>query len=281
MEPESILKALLGVFLLVARRLDRADRLLVAWASLPVLASALYWHHDLIFGPRMLGGAAPAWCILAFVAVVGLVRRIRPAWGADALTLVVLGAVAYAAAEGWRSRFDRYTPAPLPRVEQPNALVFVHELWADRVGGRLAARGLRLDSVRTLLTRYHPCQLEAAFAGTEPREVIDECRRQEASDSLGGLGVTNYLWLDDLPGIPGDGTLWARDLGPERNARLLEAHPDRTPMYVLPDRRGGEWGLVPYERGVSSLWGDPPNGAATGETGRSVVPGEGGVEGGR
>ena len=252
---------LVGVYLLCARRLRRGERILAAWALLPILASALYWHHDLVFGPRMLGEAVPAWCALLVLAVIGLARLARRGWLSDALVLVVLVAVGYGLAAGGRARIDRVAAraAPIPEVTEPGpALVFVHEVWADRVGARIASRGMRLDSVRALLTRYHPCQLEAAFVGAEgPEEVEDQCRRESESDRLGWLGLTDYLWHGDPPGVGGGGVLWTRDLGPEANARLIEAHPDRTPLFVIPDGRGdGE--VVPYDTGVNALWSDIP-----------------------
>ena len=252
---------LVGLFLLCARRLRRGERILAAWALLPILASALYWHHDLVFGPRMLGEAVPAWCALLVLAVIGLARLARRGWLSDALAIVVLVAVGYGLAAGGRARIDRVAAraAPIPEVTEPGpALVFVHEVWADRVGARIASRGMRLDSVRALLTRYHPCQLEAAFVGAEgPEEVADQCRRESESDRLGWLGLTDYLWHGDPPGLDGAGVLWTRDLGPEANARLIEAHPDRTPLFVIPDGRGdGE--VVPYDTGVNALWSDVP-----------------------
>lgn len=252
---------LVGLFLLCARRLRRGERILAAWALLPILASALYWHHDLVFGPRMLGEAVPAWCALLVLAVIGLARLARRGWLSDALAIVVLVAVGYGLAAGGRARIDRVAAraAPIPEVTEPGpALVFVHEVWADRVGARIASRGMRLDSVRALLTRYHPCQLEAAFVGAEgPEEVADQCQRESESDRLGWLGLTDYLWHGDPPGVGGGGVLWTRDLGPEANARLIEAHPDRTPLFVIPDGRGdGE--VVPYDTGVNALWSDVP-----------------------
>ena len=253
--------AIVGLFLLLARRVGRGERILAAWALLPILASALYWHHDLVFGPRMLGEAVPAWCALLVLAATGLARAGRRAWLSDAIAVLVLAALGYGLATGGRERVVRLAgrAAAVPEVaESGPTLVFVHELWGDRVAARLAARGMRLDSVRAMVGRYHPCQLEAAFAGAEgPEEVSDRCRREAASDRLGWLGLTDYLWRGDLPGAGDSGVLWARDLGPEANARLIEAHPDRTPLFVLPDGEGhGQ--VVPYDTGSNALWGDAP-----------------------
>ena len=252
-----------GLYLLLARRLDRGERILTAWALLPVLASALYWHHDLIVGPRMLGEAVPAWCALLVMATIGLVRAARRGWLSDAVAVLVLVAIGYGLAAGGRGRVVRLTGrvAPVPEVTEPGAsLVFVHESWQDRIGARLAARPMRLDSVRALISQFHPCRLEGALIGAQrPEEVEDLCGREAASDRLGRLGLTDYLWLGDLPGLGGSGVLWTRDLGPETNAQLIEAYPDRTPLLAMPDGEGeGDGLVVPYEMGVNALWGPAP-----------------------
>lgn len=252
---------LVGLFLLLARRLDRGERILAAWALLPILASALYWHHDLVFGPRMLGEAVPAWCALVVLSTIGLARVARRGWLSDAVAVLVLIAIGYGLAAGGRERIVRLgsRAAPVPEVAEPGpSLVFVHESWQDRIGARLAARPMRLDSVRALLNRYSPCRLEGALVGAQrPEEVEDRCRREAASDRLRWLGLTDYLWRGDLPGLGSSGVLWARDLGPEANARLIEAYPARTPLFVLPDGQG-DGQIVPYETGVNALWGPAP-----------------------
>jgi hypothetical protein len=272
------LVAFIGVFLLTAPQLSRGGRILLAWAMLPLLASALYWHHDLVFGPRMLGEAVPAWIALAVLAFVGLVGLVRGgnetpspgrAWAGDSIAAVALIALAFGAVSGGPERLGVRRAAlgayPEIREERPS-LVFVHEPWGDRLGGRLSGRGLRLDSVRTLLTRYHPCELEAGLLGVQQSEATPVCRREEISDAAalvrerGSLGITGLLWLDDLPGLPAEGVLWVRDLGPERNAAVLAEYPDRVPLFLLPGPRVGDWDVVPYAQGSNTLWRpiDPP-----------------------
>ena len=255
--------ALIGLYLLLARRLGRGERILAAWALLPVIASALYWHHDLVAGPRMLGEAVPAWCALLVLATIGLVRAPRRRWLSDAVAVLVLIAIGYGLAAGGRGRVVRLTGrlVPVPEVTEPGpSLVFVHESWQDRIGARLAARPMRLDSVRALLTQYDPCRLEGALVGAQrPEEVEDRCLREQASDRLGRLGLTDYLWHGDLPGLGGSGVLWARDLGPEANTHLIESYPDRTPLLAIPDpERRGDGLVVPYQMGVDALWGPTP-----------------------
>ena len=253
--------ALIGLYLLFARRLRRGERLLVAWALLPILASALYWHHDLVFGPRMLGEAVPAWCALLVLAAVGLARAGRRPWLSDGIAVLVLVSLGYGLAVGGVERVVRLGGrAPLvPEIaESGPLLVFVHESWQDRIGARLAARPMRLDSVRALINQYSPCRLEGALVGAQrPEEVVDRCRREAAADRLGLMGLTSYVWRGDLPGLGGSGVLWTRDLGPEANARLIEASPDRTPLFVLPDSASAGL-VVPYEMGVTALWGPAP-----------------------
>ena len=254
--------ALIGLYLLFARRLQRGERILAAWAFLPILASALYWHHDLVFGPRMLGEAVPAWAALLVLAAVGLSRAGRRPWLSDGIAVLVLVSLGYGLAVGGAERVVRLgSRAPLvPEIAEPGpSLVFVHESWQDRIGARLAARPMRLDSVRALINQYSPCRLEGALVGAQrPEEVVDRCRREAAADRLGATGLTSYLWRGDLPGLGGSGVLWTRDLGPEANARLIEAHPGRTPIFVIPDSASAGH-VLPYETGVNALWsGVPP-----------------------
>jgi hypothetical protein len=266
--------ALVGGYLLIARRLSRGERILLAWAGLPVVASALYWHHDLVFGPRMLGEAAPAWCLLAVLAGIGLVDSMRRAggrvaWASEAMSVALLLALVYGVAYGGVTRLRRFAsrvgPEPVSQVVAP-ALGFVHEPWSDRVGGRLAARGLRLDSVRVLLSRYPPCVLQSELDRLPVSESLETCRREEAADTRGVVGLSGFLWRGDLPGLPGAGVLWARDLGPQLNARLIERYPDRVPLVLLPPGAetapGSEWPLVPYEEGMAALWAEPREGGA-------------------
>jgi hypothetical protein len=268
------LVALIGLYLLIAPRLNRAERLLLGWAALPILASVFYWHHDLVFGPRMLGEAAPAWCALAALAAVGLIRTIRHRWDTarwlpEAATLAFVLLLGFGVAYGGPTRLQRLSnrlgPEPTALPDRP-ALAFVHEAWGDRVGGRLSARGFRLDSVRTLLTRYPPCALQAVLDGVPPGENSTTCRREQNADARGAVGLTSLLWQGDLPGLPGSGVLWARDLGPEMNARLIERYPERIPLVLLPPgldaAPGGFWPLVPYEEGMAILWPETGPGAS-------------------
>ncbi len=259
--------AIVGLFLIVAPRLTGGERVLAAWALAPALANAFYWHHDLVLGPRMLGEAAPAWCLLAAVAGVGLVRPApsphrpdRVVWHRRALAglfvLALLLGLGYLGPRRLLGFGERVAAEPVvqpPETSRPS-LVFVHEGWEDRLGARLAARGLRLDSVRTILGRYSPCQVQRALDGTLG-DWESECRRQAASDRYGVLGIPALVWQGDLPGLRPAGPMWVRDLGPDHNVRLLEQFPDRVALVLLPPIGERTWVLVPFEQGMSVLWG--------------------------
>ncbi len=84
-------------------------------------------------------------------------------------------------------------------------------------------------------------------------ETLDPmCERQAASDFDGILSLPPLVWQGDLPGLGSAGAMFVRDLGPERNARLIERFPNREPRVLL--RRGGEVSLVSYDRGMAQLW---------------------------
>lgn len=168
-----------GLFLVLARTLTAGQRLIALWALLPVGANALYWHHGMFMGPRMLNEAAPAWALLAGVAAVGLVRTVPPSWEAReyslrsglavAFTLAALAGILYLGPD----RLGQYGRAWMAssRIEVPQvptrALVFVHGGWTGRIAMRLASRGMRLDSVETALRLNPTCDVHR-FASRYP-----------------------------------------------------------------------------------------------------------------
>jgi hypothetical protein len=260
-------------------------------------------------GPRLLYEAAPAWCLLLAAAVVEAVRAIpedggvargiltrRGVVGAFALALIVV--VTYSGPRKLASyqsvgELSGMT-LPVPASEGPS-LVFVHGTWEDRVAARLAASGMRVDSIRSALAHTSTCRLElylarieagdssgrsAELAGAEPvfqegrgsplqefrmpsgsvirsyeNETLDPaCERQAASDFEGAVGLPPFLWQGDLPGLGATGDMFVRDLGPERNARLIGTFPDREPKVLL--SRGGVIDVVPYGPGMEEIWSD-------------------------
>jgi hypothetical protein len=158
---------LVGLFLIVARRLSWGERVIALWALLPVLGNFFYWHHGAFMGPRMLNEATPGWTLLTAVAAVGLVRRIPanrtfgnyPPRIALAFTLIIawLGGLFFLGPErlaSYGGDWQATTRITVPRQNRPS-LVFVHGAWEGRVAMRLVAHGMRLDSLEVAM-RYNP-----------------------------------------------------------------------------------------------------------------------------
>lgn len=318
---------LVGVFLLVAPGLSAGTRILLGWALLPVAANALYWHHGQHMGPRMLLESAPAWAALSAVAGVGLIEGGRDpgatgsaasTWSRRSASAVLAWAVILAVPVGafyiLPSRLDAYrwdpdalaraTPPPVPPGAP--ALVFVHGSWTGRVAARLAALGMRRDSVETALRRNGLCRVHlyerarsqgagsAALppldleprpgrpSGLVPRRIggvrvflrpgplEPGCAREAAADRFGGIELAPLLWQTALPG--GDGPLLLyRDLGPSSNARVIAGFPARAAYVHAPGAQGAT-ALIPYEEGMELLWGED---AGTGPSGSGVSGGRG------
>lgn len=291
-----------GLFLLTAPKLRPGERLIALWAVLPVVANALYWHHGMFMGPRMLNEAAPAWVLLAAVSAVGLVRVVPLSWEpagysmrgglASALTLAALVGVLYLGPErllqykGWM----RSTRIEIPRVAR-SSIIFVHGGWTSRIAMRLAARGMRLDSLEMALTHNPTCAVHrfaqrhpggpaadsearpldfTLRSGELPRVQISrgnwirlgegerltaECFREAASDTLGIVDVAPLLWQSDLPGARRDGVMIVRDMGPAANAAFMATHPGRIPTMFMRRSDDAPPTVVPYDSAVAILWG--------------------------
>jgi hypothetical protein len=179
---------------------------------------------------------------------------------------------------------------PQVAADRP-ALVFVHGAWQDRVAARLAAVGMRVDSIRSALAYNSTCRVESylearergdASAGgvdlhyhaeagpvlrdarmpsgstvrTFPGEVLSpSCDREASSDFDGAVALPPLLWQGDLPGIEDGRPMFVRDLGPDRNATLMARLPERVPLLLTRSR-----GLVvvqPYEQAETRLWRTP------------------------
>lgn len=295
---------LIGVFIAIARRLSSGERIIMAWALLPVLANVFYWHHGLFMGPRMLHEVAPAWGLLTAVAAVGLMRPIpvdhylfrsgyssRVAVGSflligGAVGILVLAPMRLLSYGGGWQESARLT---IEETGEPT-LVFVHGGWSARAGMMLAAGGMRLDSVETALRQNSTCRVhdyaialhsgQLTGSGTvldfTPRsrdlpqaveispgnkirvehgeELSERCRREIYADRHGVIDVAPLLWRGDLPGVPGRGALYVRDMGPELNEQLIRSYPERTPMVLYVTGAGDKPGLVPYDEGMSAIW---------------------------
>jgi hypothetical protein len=296
-----------GLFLLFARRLSAGERVIAAWALLPVLANTLYWHHGIFMGPRMLNEAGPGWGLLTAVAMMGMVRLISRGRSlivggyslrAAALTFLLAGgAVGYLALAPHRllsygGPWQAGARITVPKIDEP-AIVFVHGAWATRAGMRLAANGMRLDSLETALRQNPTCRV-AGFVNSyltgrggertlnetmldfTPRShsfperveispgssilieegglLTEECRREIEADRNGVIEMTPLVWQGDLPGLASGGTLYVRDLGPALNDGLIRRHPERIPLVFYTPAPESPPILVPYSEGMAALW---------------------------
>ena len=158
-----------GLFLLLAKRLSVGVRVIAIWALLPIAANALYWHHGIFMGPRMLNEAAPAWALLTAIAAIGLVRLIpsERTWRnyspraalAVAFALSWLAGFAYMGPQRLASYGNKWMESSrivLPSGDRPS-LVFVHGAWTGRVAMRLVAHGMRLDSLEAAMRQNTTC----------------------------------------------------------------------------------------------------------------------------
>lgn len=244
-----------------------------AWALLTALAAVGLVR---LITRRQFGGYSPrATLTVAFVV----------AWAAGIFYLAPSRLRSYGA---WMAS-SRIEP---PRTATPS-LIFVHGAWSGRVAMRLIANGLRLDSLEFGIRQNTTCELqefanwyaEARAGRNTPRPNISfdpasrrrppvfmiaegdpiradpgkpmsrDCLREIASDSAGIIDISSFLWQTDLPGMPGDGTMIVRDMGPDANARLIAHYPERTPMLLY--RAEGEHEgpqLVSYAEGLRRLW---------------------------
>ena len=179
-----------------------------------------------------------------------------------------------------------------PHTATPS-LIFVHGAWSGRISMRLIANGLRQDSLEIGIRQNSTCELNefakwyaAAKAGQiAPRPdvgfdrasrkrpvqfliakrdaisvipgqpISPDCVREIAFDSAGIIDISSFLRQTDLPGLPGDGTMIVRDMGPEANAQLIAHYPNRTPMFFYraeQENTGPQ--LVSYAEGLRRLW---------------------------
>jgi hypothetical protein len=165
-----------GLYLLLVRRLEPAAGIIAAWALLPVLGNALYWFHQ----PRMLFETAPAWILLAVLAVSALYERsgrgLRNGAAVAAATTLVIGAIGFAPAH---FATQRWSPETLSRITVPQdsaagAVVFVHASWNERTAALLQASGMRNDSIQAVLRRNDACVLYEYAAARDDGRDADE-----------------------------------------------------------------------------------------------------------
>ncbi|CAN5167454.1 hypothetical protein BH23GEM2_BH23GEM2_03490 [soil metagenome] len=296
--------AIVGLYLLIARRLTFGEKILAGWALLPLVANFFYWHHGIFMGPRMLNEVAAVWCVLVAVSAAGVVRCLSPEanfHGYYARTTAAVAAVATFAAGAFYLAPERMlaygTFMPSSRIPPPEApdssLVFVHGAWTSRIAMRLAAAGMRLDSIETAMRHNQTCDVDAFsrlygrrldqrpaglpnldFNVGIPRELPYEtvrgeytirpgsgpmpaaCARELHADRLGTLDAMPMLWQVRVPGLHSGGAIVVRDMGPEENAELIAAYPTLMPLMYYRPSPAEEPILVPYAQGASLLWSD-------------------------
>ena len=235
--------AMIGLALLLGV-LPRGAGVLCVWAGAAVLANALYWHHGVHMGPRMLYESSPAWASLFAIAAVSLAGpRSAPAplgrsrdFLAWAAVLSLLGAVALApgVVRGYATPPAATAVATMPTGTVDASIVFVHGSWASRVSARLASTGMRRDSIETALRRNDICVVHgyalARAAGTSPPTELD---------------------FEALPGTPGSLTL--RELS---SGNLIRVAPSRVPTASCArEARADRLGSIELE---PLLWQAPP-----------------------
>ena len=158
-----------AVFLLVSKRLTPGVSVIGIWALLPIAANALYWHHGVFMGPRMLNESAAPWALITAIAAVGLVRRVpsgtmwasyspRVALGL-AFAISWLTGLLYLGPQRLASYGDPWQESSRIRVESTvePSLIFVHGAWPGRVSMRLLAHGMRTDSIEAAMRQNTTC----------------------------------------------------------------------------------------------------------------------------
>jgi hypothetical protein len=295
------LVAIVGVVLLLRPRVTPVYALIGGWALLPVIANLFYWHHGLYRGPRMLADVAPVWVLLSVLSFAELARAARGRTIAgryslfsSAVTLAALVLVVSPLLFGV-SRLLSYKRDPVSATllrapEAPDrALVFVHGGWTARLAARLAAAGMRLDSVETALRQNSTCAVhEFAQAyehktalpalSFEPRptslpaqiqisegnrirvqpgeRMTRSCTLEINADRAGVVDAAPLIWQGALTNPASDPRpIFVRDLGPDRNRELLARHIDRVPLLFGPADPEITPRLWPYDGAIRALWG--------------------------
>ncbi|MDH3207801.1 MAG: glycosyltransferase family 39 protein [Gemmatimonadota bacterium] len=221
--------AVIGVALLLGMR-GAGTTPLLAWVITAVVANALYWHHGIHWGPRMLYEATPAWVALGVASAAYVMRegvsplrmRRMAGWAIAAAgigALALLPGVLMSAARSSESL--AYVALPDPPGEEP-ALVFIHGSWSSRVVARLTATGMRRDSVETALRRNDIC-------------AVDRYARWRAADPSARSASPPTLDLAALPGSPSHlvrtrispgNDVWTEPGAPRDDRCLREARAD-------------------------------------------------------
>ena len=81
------------------------------------------------------------------------------------------------------------------------------------------------------------------------------CVRERRADRFGAVALAPLLWQGALPGIDDERPLFVRDLGPERNQRLLDLYPERYAFVFVPKDPEQPPEIVPSDEAMTVLWG--------------------------
>lgn len=97
---------------------------------------------------------------------------------------------------------------------------------------------------------------EMTIRTIEGEVLSPECMREIQADRFGNVALAPLLWQGDLPGLEEGGILFVRDLGPDRNRRIVDLFPDRRPFVFAPFGPSSPPEVVPYEDAMRVLWGE-------------------------
>jgi hypothetical protein len=87
-------------------------------------------------------------------------------------------------------------------------------------------------------------------------EVLSaDCMREVQADRFGHVALAPLLWQGDLPSLDVEGIMFVRDLGPERNQRILDLFPLRRAYVFAPFGPSSPPEIVPYSDAMRALWG--------------------------
>lgn len=184
---------ILAAGMLLTRRANRWDLLLLALFCAQLIAYAFYWHDGQFVGPRFLFAAIPALLILVARTPFIAADRLRGVWRRIALlTIPVCIGVAWLRSmppfgvQGLAKEFhDSRTRLKLdpPREARSgaigSALIFVQEGAATRLLHRLWGLGVSRPDAARLLADADACSLLEAVRAEERRDPADTLGRVE------------------------------------------------------------------------------------------------------
>jgi hypothetical protein len=291
--------AVVGLGLLLSVRLPRGTGPLLVWVGAGVGANALYWHHGLHMGPRFLFETGPAWVALWALALAELAGKASPlppamrrsvAWLGTLSVLTAVTLLVPGRAGTYRADDATVAASTPPPGGAEATLVFVHGSWTSRVSARLAAVGMRRDSIETALRRNDLCSVDryakwrlhpegeapvslslASLPGPDPALQLTQisegnrvwlrpgapleggCLREAMSDRHGTVELEPLLW--QAPPLPGAHVVVARDMGPLVNARVRSALPGYTARVGVDGGTQSPMQVLGYEEGMERLWG--------------------------